>query len=134
MPCPGATFAGKVAFINPAIEMASRSAKVIAAVPNAGGLLRGGAFVKGRIIVANRPGVLQVPREALLGWNVEAQTADVFIVRGDQAEKRAVKVRSTGGPTVEVVSGLQAGDQVVTRGGFSIGKGDRVAVEKGAGA
>jgi membrane fusion protein (multidrug efflux system) len=131
---PGRTFTGKVMFINPAIEMASRSAKVVAAVPNADGLLRGGSFVKGRIIVANRPGVLQVPREALLTWNVEQQTAEIFVVRGDQAEKRTVRIGASGGPAVEVLSGLQAGDQVVTRGGFAIGQGDRVAVTKGAGA
>lgn len=131
---PGRTFAGKVMFINPAIDAASRSAMVVAAVPNSDGSLRGGSFVKGRIVVANRPGVLQVPREALLSWNVEQQTAEVFVVKGEQAEKRTVKLGSAGGANVEVVSGLQAGDHVVTRGGFSIGQGDRVAVVKGTGA
>jgi RND family efflux transporter MFP subunit len=131
---PGRTFTGKVMFINPAIELVSRSAKVVAEVPNANGLLRGGSFVKGRIVVANRSGVLQVPREALLSWNVEQQTAEVFVVRGDQAEKRVVKIGASGGTAIEVVSGLQAGDQVVTRGGFAIGQGDRVAAVKGAGA
>lgn len=131
---PGRTFTGKVMFINPAIDAASRSAKVIAAVPNADGVLRGGSFVKGRIVVANRPGILQVPREALLSWNIEQQTAEVFVVKGEQADKRTVKLGSSGGSAVEVISGLQAGDQVVTRGGFSIGQGDRVAVVKGAGA
>jgi RND family efflux transporter MFP subunit len=131
---PGRTFTGRVMFINPAIDVASRSAKVVAEVPNGSGLLRGGSFVKGRIIVANRPGVLQVPREALVNWNVEQQTAEVFVVRGDQAEKRAVTIGTGGGASVEVVSGLRAGEQVVTRGGFAIGQGDRVAVVKGAGA
>ena len=131
---PGRTFTGKVMFINPAIDQASRSAMVVAAVPNDGGLLRGGSFVKGRIVVANRPGVLQVPREALLSWNVEQQTAEVFVVRGDQADKRTIKVGSSGGAMVEVLSGLQAGDQVITRGGFAIGQGDRITVVKGTGA
>ncbi len=47
---PGRTFTGKVMFINPAIDAASRSAKVVAQVPNDAGLLRGGSFVKGRIV------------------------------------------------------------------------------------
>ena len=131
---PGRTFTGKVMFINPAIEMVSRSAKVVAEVPNGNGLLRGGSFVKGRIVVARRSGVLQGPREALLSWHVEAQTAEVFVVRRDQAEKRVVKIGAGGGAAIEVVSGLQADDQVVTRGGFAIGQGDRVAVVKGTGA
>jgi membrane fusion protein, multidrug efflux system len=131
---PGRRFTGKVMFINPAMDEASRTAKVVAEVPNPDGALKGGAFVKGTILVANRPDVLQVPVEALLDWNLEQQTANVFVVRGDQADKRVVKTGMSGGGSVEVVEGLQAGEQVVTRGGFAIGQGDRVVVGKGAGA
>jgi RND family efflux transporter MFP subunit len=131
---PGRTFTGKVMFINPAIDAASRSAQVVAEVPNADGVLRGGAFVKGRIVVAARTGVLQVPREALLNWDLERQTADVFVVKDGKAEKRAVRLGASGGATVEVVSGLSAGDPVITRGALGLGQGDRVAVAKGSGA
>ncbi len=44
---PGRTFTGKVMFINPAIDEASRSAKVVAEVPNTDGALKGGSFVQG---------------------------------------------------------------------------------------
>lgn len=131
---PGQTLTGKVMFINPAIDPASRSAKVVVEVPNRDGLLKGGSFVKGRIVVASRTDVLQVPREALLNWNVEQQTAEVFVVQGDQADVRVVKTGTSNGLAVEVVSGLQAGEQVVTRGGFALQAGDKVAVAKGEGA
>ena len=131
---PGRPFTGKVMFINPTIDAASRSAKVVVEVPNPDGQLKGGAFVKGRVVVSNRPGILQVPREALLNWNLEQQTAEVFIARGDKAEKRVVKTGQSNGVTVEVLSGLDEGDPVVTRGGFSLQPGDRVAVVKGEGA
>jgi len=131
---PGQTFTGKVAFINPSIDAASRSAKVIAEVQNPSGQLRGGSFAKGHIVVASRPGVLQVPREALLNWNVEEQSADVFVVKGDSVEKHQVKLGAVGGAAVEVISGLSAGDQVVTRGGLTLGQGDKVAITKGSGA
>ena len=131
---PGQSFTGKVAFINPSIDAANRSAKVIAEVQNPSGQLRGGSFAKGHIVVASRPGVLQVPREALLNWNVEDQSADVFIVKGDAVEKRQVKLGAVGGAAVEVVSGVAAGDQVVTRGGLTLGQGDKVSVAKGSGA
>jgi len=131
---PGRTFTGKVKFINPAIDAASRSARVVVEVPNRDGLLKGGSFVKGRVVVANRTDVLQVPREALLNWNVEQQTAEVFVVRGDQADLRVVKTGTSNGVAVEVVSGLEAGEQVVTRGGFALRAGDKVAVAKGEGA
>ena len=131
---PGRTFTGKVMFINPAIDEASRSAKVVAEVVNRDGLLKGGSFVKGRVVVATRSGVVQVPREALLNWNVEQQTADVLVVKGDEADTRAVKTGRTTGASVEVVSGIQAGDQVIVRGGFAVRPGDKIAVAKGEGA
>jgi len=131
---PGQTFVGKVAFINPSIDPASRSAKVIAEVQNPGGQLRGGSFVKGRIVVLNRPGVLQIPREALLNWDVEQQTADVFVIKGDSVEKRQLKLGAVGGTAVEVLSGVAAGDQVVTRGALTLGQGDKVTIAKGSGA
>ena len=131
---PGRTFSGKVMFINPSLDAASRVAKIVAEVPNADGQLRGGSFVKGQIIIARRRGVLQVPREALLNWNVEQMSAEVFLVRGDQVEKKAVKVGASGGGVVEITAGLSAGDSVVVRGGFALSQGDRVVVAKEGGA
>jgi RND family efflux transporter MFP subunit len=131
---PGRTFTGRVMFINPAMDEATRGARVIAEVPNRDGTLRGGAFVKGRIQVATRTGVLQVPREALLNWNVEAATAEVFVVREERADRRTVRVGRATGAQVEVTEGLQPGDPVVTRGAFALRPGDRVRVTSGEGA
>jgi RND family efflux transporter MFP subunit len=131
---PGRTFTGKVMFINPELDEASRSARVVAEVMNRDGALKGGMFAKGRIVIADRDGVLQVPREALLNWSLEQRTADVFVVKGDQVERRAVTTGASTDGIIEIVSGVQAGDQVVTRGGFNIRAGDRVAVAKGEGA
>ena len=131
---PGRTFTGKVMFINPELDEASRSAKVVAEVVNRDGALKGGMFAKGRIVVANREGVLQVPRESLQNWNLDKKTADLWVVKGDQVEKRVVTTGASTDGIIEIVSGVQAGDQVVTRGGFNIRPGDRVAVAKGEGA
>jgi membrane fusion protein, multidrug efflux system len=131
---PGRTFTGKVMFINPEIDAASRSARVVAEVVNQDGALKGGMFAKGRIVVSNREGVLQVPRESLQNWNLDQQTAEVWVVKGEQVEKRTVGTGASADGIVEVVSGVQAGDQVVTRGGFNIRTGDRVAIAKGEGA
>jgi RND family efflux transporter MFP subunit len=125
---PGRTFTGKVMFINPAIDEASRAAKVIAEVPNADGVLKGGSFVKGSIVVARRAAVIQVPRDALLNWNVEQQTADVYVINAGKAEKRQVKVGGVNHVSVQVTSGVTPGEQVVTRGGFALRPGDRVTV------
>ncbi len=128
---PGRTFTGKVMFINPAVDEDSRAAKVVAEVHNPDGVLRGGLFVRGRIVTGTRQGVLNVPREALLNWNVEQHTAEVFVVEGNQARKCPVRVGTTGEATVEISSGVKTGDLVVTRGAFALRDGDKVAVQNG---
>ncbi len=130
----GRTFTGKVMFINPEIDAASRSAKVIAEVANTDGQLKGGAFVKGNIVTGQRTGVLQVRKEALLNWNLDTRKAEVFVVSGDKAEKRAVTTGTGNDVSVEVLSGVKPGDQVVTRGGFALKGGERVVVSNGEGA
>lgn len=124
---PGKTFQGKVAFINPSAEEASRAVQIVAEVPNDAGDLRSGLFVRGRIVTGERPGVLQVPRAALLTWDVDAGKAESFVIQGDKAVRRAVTTGAVSGESVEITSGLSAGDAVVTRGGFNLSDGDRVA-------
>ncbi len=83
---PGRTFKGTVMFINPAVNEADRSVRVIAEVNNAAGELKGGLFVQGRIVTGKRDGVILVPREALLGWDVAGKKAKLFIVEADRAK------------------------------------------------
>ena len=128
---PGRTFGGTVMFINPSVDPSSRSAKVIAEVSNTDGALRGGLFVRGRIVTGKRQDVLLVAREALLNWDVSARTADVFVVREGIAQKRAVRVGTAGDEQVEILQGLAVGEPVVTRGGFALRDGDRVVVGDG---
>jgi RND family efflux transporter MFP subunit len=125
---PGRTFSGEVKFINPEVDPASRSVKVVAVVPNRSEELRGGLFVTGRILTGTRSGVLLLPRAALSSWDVEKRTAEVFVVSGDRAQRRTVETGATAGDAIEIRSGLAAGDRVVTRGGYNLKDGDRVAV------
>lgn len=125
---PGRTFAGTVMFINPSVDPASRSAKVIAEVPNRDGALRGGLFVRGRILAATKHDVLLVPRDALIEWNVAQRTASVFVVREGVADRRPVRVGASTRDHVEITEGLAVGDPVVTRGGFALRPGDRVSL------
>jgi multidrug efflux pump subunit AcrA (membrane-fusion protein) len=78
--------------------------------------------------------VLQVRKEALLNWDLETGKAEVFVVNGDKAQKRVVSTGTGGGESVEVLSGVQPGEQVVTRGAFALRDGDSVVVSKGEGA
>ena len=128
---PGKTFTGRVMFINPVVNDADRSVKVIAEVENSGEQLKGGLFVKGRILTGRRTGVLKIPRTALLVWDVEGKKGDIFVVGGEIANRRTIGTGSAMGDLIEVTSGLKAGEQVITRGGFNVKDGDRVSITPG---
>ena len=83
--------------------------------------------------MATRLAVTQVPRDALLNWDVERQTADVFVIANGKAEKRSVKIGTTNHVSVQVLSGVTTGEQVVTRGSFALRPGDRVTITAGEG-
>jgi RND family efflux transporter MFP subunit len=125
---PGREFDGKVAHINPSVNPGDRSVRVIAEVPNVPEVLKGGLFAKGRILTGGRKGVVQVPRAALLSWNVAARKGEVFIVDNNVARRRGVTTGVVQGDRVEIPSGLRSGEAVVTRGAFLLSDGDAVKI------
>jgi membrane fusion protein (multidrug efflux system) len=131
---PGKQFAGKILHINPAVDAASRVVRVTADVINEGSELRGGMFAEGQIVTGTRTNVLQVPRAALLTWDAERRTGEVLVATGEQAERRPVQLGDATTDNVEIVSGLSAGEKVITRGGFNVRPGDRIQVASTQGA
>jgi membrane fusion protein, multidrug efflux system len=131
---PGRTFKGTVMFINPAVNEADRSVRVIAEVNNAAGELKGGLFAQGRIVTGKRDGVVLVPREALLGWDVAEKKARLFIVEAERAKTRDVRtgVAKEGG--VEITEGLKPAETYIVRGAFNVREGDKLLISRTQGA
>jgi RND family efflux transporter MFP subunit len=127
---PGKTFTGKVMFINPTVNEADRSVRVVAEVENTPEQLKGGLFVKGQILTGKRTGVIKIPRIALLTWDVAATKAEIFVVNENVAHRRTVRTGNISGDQVEIISGLASGQQVITRGGFNVKDGDKVNVTR----
>jgi multidrug efflux pump subunit AcrA (membrane-fusion protein) len=125
---PGRVFTGVVKHLNPAVSEADRSVRVTAEIANDDGALRGGIYVAGRIETGRRPGAILVPRAALLAWDTAARTAAVYVVDGDRARRRELRTGPPLGGEVEIVAGLAPGERIVTRGGFALKDGDRVAL------
>jgi RND family efflux transporter MFP subunit len=123
---PGQNFSGRIKFINASVNETDRSIKVIAEIRNEPEVLKSGLFVKGRIVTGRRTKVLEIPRSALLDWDVKSRQGDIWVVVQGQAQRRKVQTGSLDRDWVEVASGLAAGDQVITRGGFNVQNGDRV--------
>jgi membrane fusion protein (multidrug efflux system) len=127
---PGKAFTGKVMFINPTVNEVDRSVKVVAEVDNRLEQLKGGLFVKGRILTGKRTGIIKIPRAALLSWDIPAKKAEIFVVHENVARRRTVRTGNLSGEQVEIASGLAAGQLVITRGGFNVKDSDKVNVTR----
>lgn len=114
---PGRNFRGTVAFIDPLLDPATRTAKVHMHFPNFGMELKpemyGDVVLEGR----DRKG-LRIPADAV----IRSGTKDVvFVALGDgKFSPREVQLGAHNGGEVEVRSGLEAGQQVVTRANFLV--------------
>lgn len=125
---PGREFAGKVTHINPSVSPGDRSVRVIAEVRNVPEVLKGGLFVKGRIVTGVRKGVVLIPRESLLSWDVSGRKGELFFLDNGVARRKGVTTGAVQGDRVEISSGLRSGETVVTRGAFLLSEGDAVKI------
>jgi RND family efflux transporter MFP subunit len=106
--------AGKVARINPATQAGSRSVLTYIQIDNPRNVLRVGMFGEARLTLAKKAGVLSVPPSA-----IRSEGADTFVyaIEDGKLVRKTVKLGMKGndgeGSAVEVVSGLQAGTQIV---------------------
>jgi RND family efflux transporter MFP subunit len=123
---PQRTFEGRVTYINPSLGQADRSLQVVAEVANDPVVLRDGMFVEGRIVVRERPAILQVPRGAMISWDMSAGRGELYVVQEGIARRRAVQTGAVRQDRIEIVSGLTAGERVIGGGGFNVHDGTPV--------
>ncbi len=114
---PGEVFTAPVAFIDPNLDPATRTAKVRVILDNADRHLLHRQTAYGRV-VSQSPEVLLVPRAAVLF--TQREPVVYLDVGGHAYEARHVKLGRAGDDAYEVLSGLEAGDHVVTQGALLI--------------
>ena len=113
---PGRTFEGRVSFIVPLIEGATRTARVRIELPNPGVALKPDMFVTVRISGAPAAPQVMVPATALIDRG-QSQFVWVETAPGSY-EPRQVQAGARSGEMVAIVSGIAEGDNVVVEGGF----------------
>ncbi len=124
---PDTSFRGRIRMISPEVDPASGTVKVTLEVAS-NGLLKPGMFATVRIITERRPQTLIIPKKALI---LETDEDDVFLIDDGTVRRVAVELGFVEGDQVEIVAGLQEGDQVVTVGheGLKDGAAVRLAGE-----
>jgi len=115
---PGRTFAGKVSFIYPDINKATRTAKVRIDLPNPTGALRLAMYADVTILGTPEKNVLAVPASAILNSG-ERQVVLQALGNG-RFQPQEVKTGMRAGDYIEILDGLKEGDKVVTSADFLI--------------
>ena len=120
---PGKTFRGRVAFIDPEMDPKTRTARVRVDLPNPGGQLKPEMFGEMLLESQARKGLV-VPVDAVLD---SGERKVVFVALGDgRFAPREVQVGGNQGETVQIISGLKAGESVVTRANFLVDSESRL--------
>ncbi len=115
---PGQLLAGRVSFIDPQLNSATRTARIRVEVANPRGDLRLGMYTEVAIESAGTASALAVPRDAV--QSVGDKQVIYLSVPNDPEKfvEREVRLGRTLGDHVEVLAGLSAGDSVVSGGSF----------------
>jgi len=106
---------GKAVFVSPVLSPDTRSARVIAELPNEAAAWRPGAFATAEIEIARDEVAVLVPRSAL--QKIDGNTV-VFVRTENGFERREIKLGRGDDDSIEVTAGLQPGDEIVIKNSF----------------
>lgn len=121
----GETIIAAVSRVSPVVDPQTGTFKITVEISDEKRRMKPGMFGRVSVIYDVHENALQIPRSAL----VENEgAASVFVVDDDRALRRAVDTGYGNRGMIEIVSGLQEGDQVVTVGHASLKQDSRVTV------
>jgi len=131
---PNVEFDGKINAVDAVIDESTRNVRVQATLPNPEGLLRPGMFVNTEVPLTDKSNHVVLPATAIqfapYGDTVyiieDMKGPDGKMYRG--VRQQVVKVGASRGDRVAILSGVNAGEEVVTSGVFKLRPGVHVQV------
>jgi membrane fusion protein (multidrug efflux system) len=127
---PDEQFEGVISAIDPRIDSNTRSTRIRATLANPKLLLRPGMFAEVRLLLPTRGKVVTVPQTAIM-YNPYGDA--VFVVQQVEAglvvEYRQVQTGAVRDGHVEIITGLQAGERVVSAGQLKLRNGVPVSID-----
>lgn len=114
---PDRPFAGRLTYVSPTMDTASRTVKARIEVPNAQAVLKPGMFATARITSNSTVRALVLPAQAVTLMN---DKPTVFVVTPTGFEPRSVETAPRSDGAVEIRAGLSPGDKVVVAGAYAL--------------
>jgi RND family efflux transporter MFP subunit len=124
---PGKRYVGKVVRMSPAYDPVSRTVDAEVHLVNPGELSPG-MYGRGTLVTAVHPAAVVVPVAAI---QISDGRYYAYAIDGDKVKRVEVKVGVDGGNWFEIVSGLKAGDEIVTAGTDTLADGAVVRPVRG---
>lgn len=122
---PGQEYQGRVLRISPLLDPQTRNGIVEIEIHNRDGRLKGEMFARAELSLGTTHEATLVPRDALV---YRGDQPGVYLIEQETARFRPIETGLTQGERVEVISGLQAGEVVITGGANTVKEGDQVKV------
>jgi membrane fusion protein, multidrug efflux system len=130
----GNEFTGRITAIDSVVDQTTRNVQAQATLPNPGGKLRPGMFVQTQVVLGQSKPIIALPASAI---NYAPYGDSVFIVgqlKNPQGQpyrgvrQQVVKLGPARGDQIAVLSGIKAGEEVVSSGVFKLRNGAAVQV------
>ncbi|EMR01594.1 efflux RND transporter periplasmic adaptor subunit [Cesiribacter andamanensis] len=118
-------YTGDIYAIEPQIDPATRTLKIRATSPNQNHSLLPGQFARVSLTLQEMDEALLVPTQAVVP---ELNGHKVFVVRQGKVAEQKVEIGQRTDVQVQIVSGLQAGDSVLTTGILQVRGGSPVQI------
>jgi membrane fusion protein (multidrug efflux system) len=127
---PGKTFEGKISLVYPDLDtrMRTRTAEVKLDAPVA---LIPGMFARLQVVLETVAEAVAVPGDAVLVLPNGSKVA--YVLKDGKAQRRLVQTGLEAGGHVQIVSGIQPGETVITAGNEKLKDGMEVKAQGGAG-
>jgi len=125
---PDRPFEGRVESVGNAVDPAKRTVPVRARLTNAGAILKHEMAVEVRISTGARKDGLLVPASALVE---DEGIKVVYVKEGNRYERRPVTVGTISYQQAEILSGIEAGEEVVTAGAYQLKNMRKGGAEEG---
>ena len=121
-------FKGKIAYVSPAVDQATRTFAVEALVDNPDRELKPGFFAKGVVMTHLDDNVMAVPDDAI---STLAGVSTVYVIENGKARQQQITLGARQNKLVEVTSGLKGTESLATTNLSQLATG--VAVQSGGG-
>ena len=127
---PEAVFNGHISAINPGIDVATRTIRLRATLANPELRLRSGMFVDVAVLLPPKEAVVTLPRVAI---SYAPYGDSVFVIEEQEGkltvQRKQVQTGAVRGETIEVLTGIAAGQRVVLAGQVKLRNGQAVTID-----